>query len=146
MLGISVLGKKERAKLKYHGTVYLALNLLVYAAIGIGALSTPEGFAAGIDLGLLKPAAVPEFLATFGGLMLAIAAGLGIALAMPRYRAQAYLLLALAYVGFGGGRLFGMLVHSGFDWRNGIFLLLEVLLCVWGLFCWRDLRKQGVGS
>lgn len=130
--------------MKYQGIVYLALNLLVYAAIGIGALSTPEGFAAGIDLELLKPAAVPEFLATFGGLMLAIAAGLGIALAMPRYRAQACLLLALAYVGFGSGRLFGMLVYSGFDWRNGIFFALEVLLIAWGMFCWRDLRKQSV--
>lgn len=126
--------------MKYHGTLYLGLNLLIYVVIGLGAFSKPESFAAGIDLGFTAPSAVPEFLATFGGLMLAIAIGIGIALIMPRYRPKAYLLMALAYAGFGSGRLVGMLVYSGFDWRNSIFFALEMLLMIWGVISWRKAR------
>lgn len=126
--------------MKYFGKTYLTLNLLVYAAIGAGAFINPEGFAGGIDLGFLAPSAVPEFLATFGGLMLAIAVALATALSIRQHRRVAYALLALAYAGFGSGRLYGMLLVSGFDWRNGAFLVLEILLVVWGILCYRETR------
>ncbi|SEA36210.1 DUF4345 family protein [Microbulbifer marinus] len=126
--------------MKYFGKTYLSLNLLVYAAIGIAAFVNPEGFAGGINLGFLAPPAVPEFLATFGGFMLAIAMALGIALSIRQHRRVAYASLALAYLGFACGRLYGMLLISGFDWRNGIFFALEVLLLIWGIFCYRETR------
>lgn len=126
--------------MKYFGKVYLTLNILIFAAIGIGAFANPEGFAGSINLGLMAPSAMPEFLATFGGFMLAIAVGLAIALAIRQHRRVAYASLVLAYAGFGSGRLYGMLMISGFDWRNGIFFALEVLLLVWGFFCYRETR------
>lgn len=126
--------------MRYFGKTYLALNLLIYAAIGIGAFVNPEGFAGGINLELLAPPAVPEFLATFGGFMLAIAVGLAIALSIRQHRRVAFALMALAYAGFASGRLYGMLLISGFDWRNGAFFALEVLLLVWGILCYRETR------
>ncbi|WP_346838961.1 DUF4345 family protein [Microbulbifer sp. SAOS-129_SWC] len=126
--------------MKYYGIVYLVLNLLIYAAIGIAAAARPEAFAAAIDMSFTAPAALPEFLATFSGLMLAIALGLLLALLMRRHRRAAYAALTLAYAGFASGRLFGMLVHGGFDWRNGVFLALEILLLVWGFFSYREMR------
>ncbi|WP_193165009.1 DUF4345 family protein [Microbulbifer hainanensis] len=126
--------------MKYYGVVYLVVNLLVYAAIGAWAAIVPEAFAAAIDLSFVAPSALPEFLATFSGLMLAIALGLLLALILRRHRRAAYAALSLAYLGFASGRLYGMLVFSGFDWRNGVFLALEILLLVWGIFCYREMR------
>ncbi|WP_237058132.1 DUF4345 family protein [Microbulbifer sediminum] len=122
----------------------MILNALVYAIIGVMAFANPGGFAKTIDFALLAPSAMPEFLATFGGLMLMIAAATVLALVLRRHRATAFLLLTMAYAGFGGGRLVGMLAHSGFDWRNGVFLATEVLLVLWGTACYlqeRDRRR-----
>ncbi|WP_323846864.1 hypothetical protein [Microbulbifer magnicolonia] len=118
----------------------MSLNLLIYAAIGIGAFANPEGFASAVNLGFLAPAAVPEFLATFGGFMLAIAAALLIALRIRLHRRVAFASMVLAYAGFAGGRLYGMLLISGFDWRNGVFFALEVLLLIWGFLCYRETK------
>lgn len=126
--------------MKYFGKVYLSLNLLMYAAVGIGAFSDPERFAGKINLGFLVSTAVPEFLAIYGGFMLAIAVALSIALLIRQHRRVAYASLVLAYAGFAGGRLYGMLFVSGFDWRNGAFFVLEVLLLIWGFFCYRETR------
>ncbi|SHF59510.1 protein of unknown function [Microbulbifer donghaiensis] len=126
--------------MKYFGKTYLVVNLLIYAAIGVAAFVRPEQLAAGIDLGFLAPTAVPEFLATFGGFMLAIAAALAIALSIRQHRRVAYASLVLAYLGFACGRLYGMLMISGVDWRNSVFLALELLLLVWGIFCYRETR------
>nr|WP_255774674.1 DUF4345 family protein [Microbulbifer zhoushanensis] len=121
------------------------MNALVFAIIGVMAFANPAAFAKTIDFALLAPSAMPEFLATFGGLMLAIAAAIALALVFRRHRPTAFLLLAMAYAGFGGGRLVGMLAHSGFDWRNGLFFATEVLLILWGVACYlhgRDKRPQ----
>ncbi|SDJ69685.1 DUF4267 domain-containing protein [Microbulbifer yueqingensis] len=132
--------------MKHSVTVYLTLNVAIFAAIGVMAFLDPAGFAGAIDFGLLAPPATPELLATFGGLMLAIALAISLPLVFRRYRAQGCLLVALAYLGFGCGRLWGMLVYSGFDWRNGLFLATEVVLVAWGLACFWQTRRDASGA
>jgi len=127
-------------QLKYLGRVYLTLNLLIFASIGLGALVNPEAFVAAIDMSFVSTAAVPEFLSTYGGFMLAIAVILLIALAMRPHRRAAYAALSLSYIGFALGRLFGMLTIGSFDERNLLFLALEVVMVAWGLFCYRESR------
>ncbi|MCO1335625.1 DUF4345 domain-containing protein [Microbulbifer sp. OS29] len=126
--------------MKYLGRVYLTLNLLVFASIGLWALFKPESLAASINLSFVTPSALPEFTATYGGLMLAIAVMLLVALAMRPHRRVAYAALSLSYIGFAAGRLYGMLILSGFDQRNILFFAVEVVLVLWGLYCYRESR------
>lgn len=133
--------------MQHSGTAYLILNVVIFLAIGLLAFLDPAGFAGAIDFELRAPAAIPELLATFGGLMLVIALAIALALVFRHFRAQGYLLVAMAYIGFGSGRLWGMLVYSGFDWRNGLFLATEVVLVAWGLACfWQARRSAATGS
>ncbi|WP_237066591.1 DUF4345 family protein [Microbulbifer guangxiensis] len=129
--------------MRHSGTVYLVLNALIFAIIGVSAFANPVAFTNTIDFSLDAPAAMPEFLATFGGLMVMIGVAIGLAVVFRRHRRVAFLLIVMAYAGFGGGRLVGMLAHSGFDWRNGLFFATEVLLILWGTACYLQERKQG---
>ncbi|MFA0811307.1 DUF4345 family protein [Microbulbifer epialgicus] len=126
--------------MKYLGRVYLTLNMLAFASVGLGALFKPEAFAAAIGIKFVSPAAVPEFLATYAGFMLAVAVILLITLAMRPHRRAAYAALSLSYMGFALGRLYGMLATGSFDERNLLFLALEVVMVAWGLFCYRESR------
>ncbi|WP_444903885.1 DUF4345 family protein [Microbulbifer sp. CnH-101-E] len=126
--------------MKYLGRVYLTLNLLAFASIGLGALFNPESFAAAIGFTFTSPTAVPEFLATYAGFMLAIAVLLLIALAMRPHRRAAYASLSISYIGFAAGRLFGMFSSGSFDERNLLFFALEVIMVMWGLYCYRESR------
>ncbi|MDP5210712.1 DUF4345 family protein [Microbulbifer sp. 2205BS26-8] len=126
--------------MRYFGRIYLAGNALIFAFVGLGALLYPQAFAAAIGITFNTSAAMPEFLATYGGFMLAIAVVLLIAQALRRYRRVAYAALSIAYIGFGLGRLYAMLFISGFDERNLLFFFLEVVMVVWGLFCYRESR------
>ncbi|MFS1524390.1 DUF4345 family protein [Microbulbifer sp. 2304DJ12-6] len=126
--------------MKYFGRIYLACNALIFAFVGLGALLNPQAFAAVIGITFNNPAAMPEFLATYGGFTLAIAVVLLIAQALRRYRRVAYAALSIAYIGFALGRLYAMLFVSGFDERNLLFFFLEVVMVAWGLFCYRESR------
>ncbi|AOS97028.1 hypothetical protein AUP74_01593 [Microbulbifer aggregans] len=129
--------------MKNSGTIYLILNALIFAIIGVSAFANPLAFTKTIDFALTAPAAMPEFLATFGGLMVMIGVAIGLAVVFRRHRKIAFLLIVMAYAGFGSGRLIGMLAHSGFDWRNGLFFATEILLILWGTACYLQERKQG---
>ncbi|WP_444928461.1 DUF4345 family protein [Microbulbifer sp. SSSA002] len=126
--------------MKYLGRVYLTLNLLVFASIGLWALFKPQSLADEVNFSFVRPDALPEFIATYGGFMLAIAVMLLVALAMRPHRRVAYAALSIAYIGFALGRLYGMLVLSGFDQRNLALLAVEVVAILWGLYCYRESR------
>ncbi|MEX2962575.1 DUF4345 family protein [Microbulbifer sp. TYP-18] len=132
--------------MKQSGPIYLGLNALVFATISAMAFVNPEAFARTIDFALLTPSAVPELLATYGGLMLVIACLIALSLFLHRRRAMAYFLITLSYVGFSGGRLVGILAHSGFDWRNFFFLAAELVLLVWGAACYWQERGRGLAG
>ncbi|GAA5524141.1 hypothetical protein Maes01_00695 [Microbulbifer aestuariivivens] len=129
--------------MKNSGTIYLILNALIFAIIGVSAFANPLAFSETIDFALTAPAAMPEFLATFGGFMLMIGVAIALPLVFRRYRTIAFLLIAMAYAGFGAGRIVGMLAHSGFDWRNGLFFAIEILLIFWGVVLYLQERKRG---
>ncbi|WP_444934892.1 DUF4345 domain-containing protein [Microbulbifer sp. JTAC008] len=126
--------------MKYLGRVYLTLNLLVFASIGLWALFKPQSLADEVDFSFDTPEAMPEFMATYGGFMLAIAVILLVALAMRPHRRVAYAALSIAYIGFALGRLYGMLFISGFDQRNLVLFAIEVVFVIWGLYCYRESR------
>lgn len=106
--------------------LWLYFNALVLAWISFFAFLAPQKVASAVGFELPSAAAIVEIKATYGGLMLALAAFL-VWCDIKDYKAHALVFLALMYIGFAGGRLIGILSNKAWNQTLFWYLLFEII-------------------
>jgi hypothetical protein len=90
----------------------IILSALVYGAIGIMFLTSPDYWASSLDIYLPTPTAVIDLQATYGGCMIAISLFFVYCLKSPLLINIGLILQAITLGGFAFGRTFGIAVNG----------------------------------
>jgi hypothetical protein len=104
--------------------LWVIINSLLYFGIGAATIVNPSGVANTISFVLTTPGATAEFKAMYGGLQIALAA-----IMMLLYKEQqfhyAMAFLAIIYLGFGSGRLVGIIGNGAYDRTTMTYFAIE---------------------
>ncbi len=84
----------------------------------------PDYVANAVGYALTRPGAYAELKACYGGLMIAL--GLIMIYLMRENRSTALIFIALIYVGFGSGRLIGILFNNAHDKTTLTYFTIEI--------------------
>ena len=105
--------------------IWILINFVFYLGLGILTLMNPGYVADAVHFQLLTPGAIAEFKAMYGGLQIALAMIMFIL-----YKNQniqfALGFLALIYLGFGCGRMIGIITNHAFDKTTLIYISVEI--------------------
>lgn len=106
--------------------IWISINVLLYLGIGLFTLYSPKYIAYAVNFELMTPGAIAEFRAMYGGLQIALAA---IMLILYRTHQINYALafIGIIYLGFGSGRLLGIILNSAFDRTTLIYITIEII-------------------
>lgn len=114
------------------GNAFLALNVLIFGGFGLAGLFAPEAMLAGAGVLFQPESSSIDLRATYGGIMLGIAAFLAACMGGTQVRAG---LAAMFFLMLGalGGRSLGLLLESGpaLMWQLAIVEAVWSLLAAW---------------
>ena len=103
--------------------IWILINFLLYVSIGFLTLFKPESVASTVGYILSAPVAYAELKACYGGLMIVI--GVIMLYLLKTDANNGLLFIAIIYLGFGTGRLFGILFNHAFDNTTLIYFTIE---------------------
>jgi len=106
----------------------LLIAALVFIVIGAGFVVFPAQLAALTDIVLPTAMARTDLRATYGGFNVGIGLFIGCCALRPAWLRPGVLGVALAAVGYGGGRLLGMVVEGTASPLMLFFLVLEIVI------------------
>jgi Domain of unknown function (DUF4345) len=121
----------------------LLFGAIVFAGIGIGFLILPVQWAALVDIQLPTAMARTDVRATYGGFDLAVGAFLGSCALRVEWVRPGLAALAMAAVGFGGGRLLGLVVEGTASPLMLTLVILEIATAFLAFYLYRRLPRQG---
>lgn len=105
--------------------LWIIINFVFYFGLGMLTIVNPGYIAEAVHFQLLTPGAIAEFKAMYGGLQIALA--MIMFLLYKNENIQFALgFLTLIYLGFGCGRLIGIITNRAFDKTTLIYFSIEV--------------------
>lgn len=119
--------------------IWLFFNSVLYIGIGCLTFIKPEKVAATVGYVLSTAGAYAELKACYGGLMIAI--GLIILYLALKDSTLGLLFVAVIYLGFGTGRLIGILSNQAYDQTTLIYFGFEVFSTIFSYLLY--LRSRG---
>lgn len=120
--------------------IWIWLNVLLYLGIGLFTLYSPKFIADAVSFQLMTAGAIAEFKAMYGGLQIALAAIMFIL-----YRIQqinyALAFIGIIYLGFGSGRLLGIILNGALDRTTLIYISVETIGVVLSSYLYLNGKK-----
>ena len=105
--------------------VWVFINAIFYIGLGLYTLVWPHALANAISVSLNSPGAIAEIKACYGGLMFILGVMMILSyLKQPVSHSLAF--IALIYLGFGVGRLIGIIGEQAYDRTPLIFSAVEI--------------------
>ena len=106
-------------------TSWIFINSIFYIGLGVYTIVWPEKLAAAISISLNSPGAIAEIKASYGGLMFILGVMM-ILLYLKQPISHPLAFIALLYLGFGVGRLIGIIGEHAYDRTTLIFSAVEI--------------------
>lgn len=117
----------------------LVVGALVFAAVGLGFLVIPVRWGALTDIVLPTPMARTDFRATYGGFNLGVGVFLAVCASREDWIRPGLAALGLSAVGYGSGRLIGILAEGTANPLMIGFVILEWTIALVTFYVWRRL-------
>lgn len=105
--------------------IWVALNAIVFIAIGLLTIFRPKVVSSAIGYHLSGPQSVPEFMASYGGLLIAI----GLVMFLGIFYVNIWHVLlatSIVYLGYAIGRILGVLLTGEMHQTTIVYLIYEV--------------------
>jgi hypothetical protein len=107
-------------------SIWIFINIIFYIGVGVFTLFKPEALAASLSLQFSSPAGLAELKSSYGGLMIILSVSMWILYAkQPLYYPLGF--ITLLYIGFGLGRLVGILGNQVFDKTTLTYSAIEIV-------------------
>lgn len=104
---------------------WVFINAIFYIGLGLYTIVWPQALASAISITLNSPGAIAEIKASYGGLMFILGIMM-ILLYLKEPVTHALAFIALLYLGFGLGRLIGIIGEHAYDRTTLIFSAVEI--------------------
>jgi hypothetical protein len=104
---------------------WIFINAIFYIGLGLYTIVWPQELASAISFQLNSPGAIAEIKASYGGLMFMLGV-IMILLYLKQPISHALGFIALLYLGFGVGRLIGIIGEHAYDRTTLIFSTVEI--------------------
>jgi hypothetical protein len=120
--------------------IFVAVNALVWLALGPASYFAPVDLAARLDIALTSPTAIADFRAMYGGVPLGIGIFLVMGLRRREWMKPALMLIALATSGLLLGRVITMAQPGEVGTIIYVFAALEALAVVGAVWLYRAIK------
>ncbi len=121
--------------------LWIILHAVLYIGIGLLGLIKPNLVAETVGFAITRPGGIAEIKACYGGLMFVIGA-IMLYLMFENRLSDSLLFILVIYLGFGTGRLFGIIGDRAFDSTTLTYFAFESLSVIFSYVIFFYLAKR----